>query len=594
MSDTENPEIGALLRMAALLGPDWHADLEEILHTDCDVLGVERVNYWRLRSNPPSIVCELGYAATGQRLDRGYVLRQADAPRYFGEVRQANVLAIEDAQHDVRSRELGEYLDIHDVRALLDVPIRAGDGSLGILCHEQVGRPRQWSAREQQFALSVGHILSARLESRARSRAEESERRAALLLDVLSALGKEFEAGPAANLAVSRALPMLGDMAALVSFEEMGITNMAYAHLTAEGRGLLEQLALRYPPRLDGPGFIAFAVRKHESILVPRVTWESVVPYGVDAGVFDVIKALGLRSLMTVLLRVREQVRGAMVFGSAGRPYDVNDLFFAEAYAQQVGAALENARLYQQAWSAIRARDQFLTMASHELRTPLATLTLSAEALSKGLASGEPLARLSRRIARQVDRLSRLANRLLDASELAAHGLSIHRESLDLAELVRHVAHSFEERAEAAGSLLRFSGDEVVEGDFDAIRIEQAVSNLLDNAVKFGMGTPIEVSVRARDGQAVVCVRDRGLGIPAQEQGRVFGRYEVGKAGLAIGGLGLGLHLVYEIAEAHGGRVRLESEPPTGTTVWLELPLGHPSSSRSTPGPARPPDLTLR
>jgi signal transduction histidine kinase len=594
MSDTEDPEIGALLRMSALLGPDWHADLEEILHTDSDILGVERVNYWRLRDNPPAMVCELGYAATGQRLDRGYVLRQAEAPRYFGEIRQANVLAIEDAQHDLRSRDLGEYLETHDVRALLDVPIRIGDGSVGILCHEQVGRPRQWSAREKQFALSVGHILSARLEARARSRAEESERRAALLVDVLSALGKEFGAGPAADLAVSRALPMLGDMAALVSFEDTGISNIAYAHLTAEGRGLLEQIARRYPPRLEGPGFIAFAVRKRESIVLPRVTWEAVAPYGVDAGVFGLIQALGVRSLMTVLLSVREQLRGAMVFGSAGRPYDVNDLFFAEAYAQQVGAALENARLYQQARSAIRARDQFLTMASHELRTPLATLSLSAQALSNGMPSGAPLARLSRRISRQVDRLSRLANRLLDASELAAHGMSIHRESLDLAELVRHVAQSFEERASAAGSRLQLSADEVVEGDFDTIRIEQAVSNLLDNAVKFGMGTPIEVSVRARDGQAVVCVRDRGLGIPPQEQGRVFGRYEVGKAGLAIGGLGLGLHLVYEIAEAHGGRVRLESQPPAGTTVWLELPLGRPPALAPPPGPARAPDLALR
>jgi signal transduction histidine kinase len=110
-------------------------------------------------------------------------------------------------------------------------------------------------------------------------------------------------------------------------------------------------------------------------------------------------------------------------------------------------------------------------------------------------------------------------------------------------------------------------------GTVDGTRMEQVVGNLIDNAVKFGIGSPIEVALHARDGTAVLSVRDHGPGIPLEEQGELFQRYRRGGAAAGLGGLGLGLHLVREIVEAHGGEVRVDAHPGKGSTFTVELPL---------------------
>ena len=103
--------------------------------------------------------------------------------------------------------------------------------------------------------------------------------------------------------------------------------------------------------------------------------------------------------------------------------------------------------------------------------------------------------------------------------------------------------------------------------------MEQVLGNLIDNAVKFGMGSPIEVELRARDGTATLSVRDHGPGIPLEEQQELFRRYRRGSTAAGLGGLGLGLHVVREIVEAHGGTVRVDARPGKGSTFTVELPL---------------------
>jgi signal transduction histidine kinase len=580
VEEPQTPTTAALLRLGSLALDDWETALQEILKTDSNVLAVERVNYWRFRTNPPAIVCELGYDSSRQRFERGLVLHEPEATRYFEEIRRVQVLTIEDARDDLRSRDLWDYLKLHAIGALLDVGVYVGGSLMGILCHEHVGCRRRWIAQEHDFALSVAQIVAARLEARARSRAEENERRTALLGDVMARLGEVFDAGPAADVAVQYALPTLGDLATVVITDGPTVRLIASTHVDPERRHVLSELESFYPTTLEGPGFAVHAIRERQSLLVPRLTPETSGLYGNGDRYTSLVARLELKSAMAVPFSVRGELKGAMVFASNSKSYSQDDLRFAETYAERVGAALENALLYRKAQDAILARDRFLSLASHELRTPLTTLCLFAQSLARDSLSrsSRVVAQMSQKLVRQAARLDRLADRLLDAYKIGSGRPSIEREPVDLVEIVQDVTHGFEGTMDTAGSTLVLSGDNRLLGSFDPIRVQEVVGNLVDNAIKFGMGKPIEVDVRARGDKAVVRVRDHGLGISCEDQAAIFELYERGGAAQGLGGLGLGLHIVREIVQAHGGGVQVESLPGEGSTFTVELPLAEPHS----------------
>jgi signal transduction histidine kinase len=569
----------ALIHLDALSGEEWETALQEILRVDSNVLGVECVSYWRFRL-PSSIVCELGYRQSIKGFDRGFELRGSDAPAYFDEIRQRPILAIEDAPRDARSRELRAYLAARHIGALLDTAVRVSGQAVGILCHEHVGGPRRWSEQEQQIAFAIGQIVAARVAARAHSRAQERERKAVLLADVMTDVAEAFGSSAAAQVAVDRAVPTLGDFSLLVAVEGAEVTDMAAAHIHPEGLARLQHLLREHPPSLTGPGFASHALREQESLLIPDVDDEAARFYGIEGDYLTDVSALGVRSAMAAPFCVRGVMRGAMVFGSSFLRYDQGDLKFAEAYAQRVGLILENGRLYRRAEEAIRARDEFLALASHELRTPLTSLSLFAQSIVREAAAlpAGALTSLGQGMVRQAGRLDRLAGRLLSASEIGAHPPTINRERLDLSELVRDSTLAFASVAAAAGSKLSVSAGDRVVADVDPTRIAQVVGNLIDNAVKFGMGNPIEVELRADAHTARLSVHDHGPGIPLEEQGDLFMRYRRGSAAAGLGGLGLGLHVVREIVEAHGGRVRVDARPGKGSTFTVELPLGAPES----------------
>jgi signal transduction histidine kinase len=573
----------ALLELDSIPHDDWERLLEESLRVSSAMLAVESVSYWRFRSAPPSIVCELGYRASVDRLERGFVIPEDDCRHYFREIRRSQVLAIDDALHDERASDIQGYLAERGVGALLDTAVQVGGHPVGILCHEHSGGSRAWTAQEQQFAFAVGHILGGHLESLRRSEAEQNERRTALLADVMSDVAEQFGDRPAAHLAVERALPALGEMAILMAFDGKQIRYTAAAHIDPEKRVLLDELLRVTPPSPDGPGFGPHAIRERQSLLVTQVNREAARAYDITDEQFAVISQLRVRSAIAVPFAIRGRLRGAMLFASTSHRYEPHDLRFAEIYATRVALGLDNARLYREAQEAIRARDEFLSMASHELRTPLATLCLFAQAVSGQVVALSPrsVAQMSERMVRQIGRLDRLADRLLNASEIGKHRPSINRETADLAEVVDDVALAFRSFAAASGSSLVLHSPEHVRGSFDPIRLQQVLGNLIDNAIKFGMGKPIEVDVKAHDGIAAVSVRDHGPGIPLEEQRQLFTRYERGYAARGLGGLGLGLYLVREIVAAHGGRLSLETKPGEGATFTIELPLTDPA--RPTP-----------
>jgi signal transduction histidine kinase len=229
---------------------------------------------------------------------------------------------------------------------------------------------------------------------------------------------------------------------------------------------------------------------------------------------------------------------------------------------------------------AIRARDEFISIASHELKTPLTALRLRLGSAERWLASSTPAtsAKVGHALGAAstvTDRLARLIDDLLDVSRLTSHRMVLDLEEFNLATLLAEVATHLREQAQEGGSsiALELDGDGgTLTGRWDRVRLEQVVSNLLSNAIKYGAGKEIVVSARGDGPHVMVAVKDGGIGISKADQARIFHAFERVASVHRVGGLGLGLYIGRRIAEAHGGTLTVSSEPGHGSTFVLDLP----------------------
>lgn len=253
----------------------------------------------------------------------------------------------------------------------------------------------------------------------------------------------------------------------------------------------------------------------------------------------------------------------------------------AEAEAAQRRAA----QLYVEASEAVRLRDEFLTVAAHELRTPLTTLKLLSQSLARHQAKGSP-EQLSM-VVRQTERLCKLVEQLLDVSRIADGSLRLSVEKIDLPVLAADVAERLRESAERAGSQVRVRCDEPLILEGDSLRLEQVLTNLLANAIKYGLGKPIDLILERDGGLARILVRDQGIGVPATDQDRIFDRFERAVSVREYGGLGLGLYISRQIVHAHGGTIRVASEPGNGSLFIVELQLERAPREERAPAEQR-------
>jgi PAS domain S-box-containing protein len=228
--------------------------------------------------------------------------------------------------------------------------------------------------------------------------------------------------------------------------------------------------------------------------------------------------------------------------------------------------------------AAIATRDEFLSIASHELRTPLTALSLQLDGLERTLARSPESPerdRTARKVAmavRQADRLASLIDGLLNVSRLATGSFRLELEAFDLVGLVHEVAQRFDEEAERTGSAVSVQVPHAVLGRWDRSRVDQALTNLLSNALKYGAGSPIDIVLADHAERVSITVRDQGIGIAPEDRERVLGRFERAVSSSHYGGLGLGLYIANEIARAHGGSIVIDSQPGKGATFTLTLP----------------------
>ncbi len=238
------------------------------------------------------------------------------------------------------------------------------------------------------------------------------------------------------------------------------------------------------------------------------------------------------------------------------------------------------AALASQTKDIIHIRDEFLSIASHELKTPLTSLQLHFHLLTRmtdpkfaSITNHEKVKQTLAKASTQVDRITNLVNDLLDVTRIQAGKLNFRFEKVNLLRLMEEVLERFSEQLALARCKLEVNICEDIVGFWDPIKIEQIIVNLVTNAIKYAPGRPIVISAMTGDRNVYLTVQDFGPGINKESQQRIFDRFERVTNSQNIGGLGLGLFISRQIAEAHRGKIHVVSELGKGARFILDLPL---------------------
>jgi PAS domain S-box-containing protein len=414
-------------------------------------------------------------------------------------------------------------------------------------------------------------------EQAARTAAEAARRTSDLQVEVSGLLAASLDYPAALSGVPDLIVPDAADICVVDLLAGQALEQVATACADAVAA---ERLRSRQPPDPASDHPIAQVIRTGEVLLVSEVSEGWLDRWADSVAARDVWERIGLASVVIVPIRSHRQTHGALTCGlaSSGRRYGEADLRPFKDIGLRIAFALDTARLFRALEAEHRHRDEFLAMLAHELRNPLGAVTNGLEALES--ASPSDRVHLLQILSRQSRHLARLLNDLLDVSGVRFGRLMLRQERLDLRDLAGQSLDVLRTAGKNKGPTITLRTDsEPVAVLGDADRLMQMIANLLDNAVKY---TPadgsIELSVRAEGSDAVVRVRDSGVGIPPEFLPRIFDVFSRGRAlpEQSRPGLGLGLSVVRELAMKHGGSVEASSTGPgQGSEFVIRLPLLH-------------------
>ena len=504
-----------------------------------------------------------------------------DIPEALEVVQDRRPLFLPDAQASSLPRE---WIDPFEVGSLLVAPLISRDRVVAIMALDRPEIGRAFTAEQVGLAMTIAGQAAVAIEN---ARLYQETRRRLAQTQVL----REVMVAAASTLDFDQVLERACDTLT---------TTMQVEYL---GVALYDEEAGELIPHPSLIGFDPRIGERHlplEGSVCGRVflTGEPMIIGDVREVSFYLEAAAGALSELAVPIRAGAEVIGVLNIESHRlNAFDEEDLAFYTVIAGQLGVALQNARLYQEvrrhadelaaalarSQELDRLKSQFIQNVSHELRSPVALIRGYAELLAAG-----ELGRLEAEQEGPVATIARRAQMLSSLVEditliLLVEARPLAQERIGLGELARAAVEDFRVAADQAGLTLKAEiGEGLPAASGEGTYLRRVIDNLLGNAVKFTpAGGTITVGVREGEGELVLEVSDTGIGIPEDQQERIFDRfYQIdGSARRRYGGAGLGLALVKEIVEAHGGTVRVSSSPKQGSTFAITLPVARKDES---------------
>lgn len=477
----------------------------------------------------------------------------------------------ENVHPEDKSRCLDIYVTNFDARREFEMEyrLRRADGEYRWLLDR--GAPR-WTA-DGEFAGYIGSCVDITEMRRAGDHQT-------LLLKATNVLASSLDFTATSSSVAHMAVPDLADWCAVDVLEEDGsVKRLAVAHVDPAKVAWAHEIRQRYPFDPNEQHGVARVLATGKSEFYPYIPDEALALAARDEEHLQLIRAVGFTSAMIVPLVAHGRIMGALsvISAESGRHYTPEDLALAEDLAARAALAMSNARLYEKSQESSRLKDEFLATMSHELRTPLTAILGWADILAKGFLDEEKTRQAVEIIARNAQAQVRLVEDLIDISRIVTGKLRLEMGLVELPPVVEAAAEAMRPAAVAKNIRLQVIIDPQagpVSGDAD--RLQQVLWNLLSNAVKF---TPKDGRVQMRlervNSHVEITVTDNGQGINAEFLPHAFDRFRQADSSNTrrVGGLGLGLSIVRQLVELHGGTVQVFSEGEgQGASFVVSLP----------------------
>jgi PAS domain S-box-containing protein len=534
--------------------------LRVILETCARTLATPRVSIWRFSDDRGAIRCLDLYDARSRTHRGAPTLARADYPEYFYALEQERVIAAPDARSDPRTRGfLDTYLVPYDVYAMLDVPLRHKEESIGVLCAEQVGATREWTVDERHFAISVANIAVVAMVDHERRAAQrrlaQSEARAHTILDTAH---DAFIGMDAAG--------------SIVAWNAQAVATFGWRAEEAIGRSLAETIVPE--------SFRSAHIRGLRRFL--------------ETGEAPVVNR---RLELTALHR---DGREFPIEITITQPIARESGYFFGAFLRDISERREREeelrRAKEFAEAATRAKSEFLANMSHELRTPLNGVLGYTQLLQRERALTPFQREALDAIAKCGAHLLDLINDVLDLSKIEAGRVDVELVPCDIRQVTVDVKYVIAEPAHRKGLRLLIDVGPDVPGRavLDGRHLRQVLLNLLNNAVKFTATGEVRLSISHVPPDRLrfeVC--DTGIGIDQENLATVFQAFKQTREGEAAGGTGLGLTISQRLVRAMGGELQVSSAPGRGSRFSFELPLVAASEHSAASAPEPEPEVML-